>query len=348
MMKNVLDLSYVDAADLLRATGIKNISVSGNEISFSCFGDSHFHGDRNPSARMNARTTQWLCNGCRMRGNAITFLSQYKHISETYAKRLLEERYGAETDEPVEDLSDEVLDIMAIDFIEQKEKRKPPAESWLHIFKVDWVNEIACPSDYLENTRGFNSDTLNEWEIGYDKISDRITIPIRDETGFLVGFKGRSYNGKEPRYMVLPAHSLEDKYGFQSHKKSEYVFGLDRYIDNYTFGENAHVIIVEGEFNVIALYQKGFKFPVGISGSDFSDIQRDIIKKYCSEATIYFDDDEAGRNGTKKVVEMLSPYLPIRVVQNAPGDAAELDKESIRELLVAAEPALLLQARGEL
>lgn len=362
----LLDLSYIDTIDLLKSTGIKNITVSGSEISFSCPSSDHLHGDSRPSARMNLETSAFVCNGCGWRGNAIHFLSKYKSIPETVARRLLEERYGGESfGSPIDDLVSEVKNIMNDD-IKIEEKRITPSESWIDKFKIDWwsplkTNKVEPYQNYLVEERGFDPVWLEKWEIGYDKYSDRITIPIRDDYNNLVGFKGRTWKKDEPiKYLILGDKKKNEMtttlascdrprhYGFDTYKKSDFVFGLKNYIDSNWETNSAHICIVEGELNVISMDQKGFHNVVSIAGSEFSDTQCDLIRTYASSATIFFDDDKAGRRGTKKVVEELSPYMPLKVVQNAPGDAAELTGEEIDKLLSRAESALLLEARGEL
>jgi DNA primase len=361
------DLSYINCRDLLESTGIKNISESGGEISFSCPSSDHFHGDTSPSARMNSRTSLWLCHSCGQRGTGITFLAWHKSIPETVARRLIEERYGGgRISAQVGNLEEEVKRIMNPEIIEE-EKRIPPDESWIEKFHLDWRNrnwcqgcsgdpdcsneELCCgcaqPPPYKQYIydRGFDPDILNRWQIGYDKISDRITIPIRDNNGVLVGFKGRTWRDNTvPKYMILGEYGNQKRYGFQPYKKSHYVFGLDKYIESeVSWG----TILVEGELNAIAMNEYGY-LAVGIAGSEFSQIQADLIKKYSNNTPlVYLDNDKAGNKGTKKVIEMLSPYMSLKIVQNAPGDAADLDASTVKELINNCQPYLSLQVEGK-
>lgn len=345
------DLSYIDTRDFLESIGIENIGGS-SELSFSCPSDAHQFGDHNPSARMNSRTTLGICHSCGKTWNAITFLSWHKSLPETVARRLLEERYGGgRISAEVGGLEQEVLRIM--NPVEQiDEVRIPPAESWLEAFHIDWdgIRYIHPGKDYMSE-RGFHLDTLEKWEIGYDDISERITIPIRDHEGRLVGFKGRAWRDNTiPRYMILGDHGNQERYGFQPYQKSKYVFGLDKikkHIDENSislYSDRMKVFcIVEGELNVIAMDQHGLSATVGIAGSEFSQTQCDLIKRIATEAILFLDNDKAGEKGTKKVIEMLSPYMPIKVVQNAAGDAADLDTKTVRELISSAIPSLELQ-----
>jgi DNA primase len=322
---------------------------------------------------MNARTSAFLCHSCGVRGNGITFLSWHKSIPETVARRLIEERYGGgRISAGVGSLEQEVKRIMNPEIIEE-EKRIPPVESWLEAFYLDWENknwcqgcspdpenknEHACsgcaqPPPYKQYMydRGFNPSILNMWEIGYDQISDRITIPIRDHEGRLVGFKGRAWRENTvPKYMILGDYGNQKRYGFQPYKKSHYVFGLDRFIKEYSWREdNVSAVIVEGELNAIAMDQHGYGYhAIAIAGSEFSDKQRDLIVRNCSSAVIFLDKGRAGENGTKKVVDMLASYMGLRVILNPPGDAADLDASTVKDLIDNAQPYLSLQVEGRL
>lgn len=370
--QNVLeDLSYIDCYDLLISTGIKNVSESSGEISFSCPSSDHFHGDSSPSARMNARTSAWCCHSCGAKGNGVTFLAWHKSIPQTVARRLLEERYGGgPISAKVGSLEEEVKRIMNPEIIEE-EKRIPPSESWLETFHLDWRNrnwcqgcsadpdcsneELCCgcahPPPYKQYMydRGFDPEILNRWQIGYDKISDRITIPIRDHEEKLVGFKGRAWRENTiPRYMILGDYNNQRRYGFQHYKKSYYVFGLGKHIHETRRLGYDTVVLVEGELNVIAMDQYGYP-SIGIAGSEFSEKQLDLIKRWCSDCILFLDNDKAGEKATKKVIEMLSPYMGnIQLVQNSSGDAADLNAKTVKELIESAQPVLSLQVEGKI
>ena len=336
------NLSYIDVRDLLESTGVKNLSESSGQISFSCPGPDHFHGDHSPSARMNARTTAWLCFGCGQRGNAITFLAWHKGLSETVARRMLEERYGGGgITAGVGTLEDMVISIMNPTVVEE-EVRIPPSESWLRTF-YDGMRGFEPAQEYMAS-RGFGQQISEEWRIGYDYLSDRVTIPVFNHEGNLVGFKGRAWRENTiPKYMIMGDYGTQQRYGFQPYQKSKYVFGLNIIRNHY----NSDVVIVEGELNAIAMHQRDYS-ALGIAGSEFSQTQCDLIKMYCDSVILYLDNDKAGEKGTKKVIDMLSPYMPIKVVQNAPGDAAELDRDTIRELISSAQSVLELQVTGKL
>lgn len=287
---------------------------------------------------MNVRTTLWICHSaaCGLRGDAVTFLMTFHNLTEAEAVRVLSERYGGP------EISIEVGGFMAeyerltAQRTFEIEDRVAPDEVYLGsmYFYVDWHHLRSDePWNQYMLDRGFTPETLVDWEIGYDEISDRITIPVRDENGRLVGFKGRAWYDRHPKYLIIGnTTGREPRYTFDTYCKSEVVFGLDR-------AQGDRAVIVEGELNAIMLHQHGEHGAVSVAGSLFSAKQAELIIRRFSRAVVYFDGDDAGRSGTKTVVAALEPYMPVSIVVDPPDDAAALGAEAI-SVVASAVPAL--------
>lgn len=333
------DLSFIDAEDFLLALNTRNVSRRGDEIDFSCPSDNHAHGDQTPSARMNVRTTLWICHSaaCNLRGDAVTFLMTFHNLTEAEAIRVIGERYGGP------EISIEAGGFMAeyerlsAGMPELPPRVRPDADEWLSRFWIEWDSPEADdlgPVMYMLG-RGFTRETMVDWDIGFDQLSDRVTIPVYDENRTLVGFKGRSWYGKHPKYLIIgDALGRQERYGFDTYAKSEVVFGLDR-------AQGDRVVCCEGELNAIMLHQHGEHGAVSVAGSLFSAKQAELIIRRFSRAVVYFDGDDAGRSGTKTVVAALEPYMPVSVVVDPPDDAAALGAEALG-VVASAVPALTL------
>lgn len=348
-----VDYSYVDVEDLLLALGVEIAYVSHGNVGFKC----PFHNDHTPSARMSIDTTAWLCNGCGEKGkSAVSFLAKVRAFSMTEAKRILEERYGGALFAPIDDLESEVLRNLT-HRVMAPEARKRPADKWVEDFiRAAYAPEVwpdGVPPGVIESmeymrARGFSDRTLFEWRIGYDWMSDRVTIPIHDDEGNLVGFKGRAWRSDhQPKYLVIgDAPNKPERYGFPTYRKSEFVFGL-----NYCDSQIDKLIVVEGELNVIAMYQHGYPNVVAAAGAEFSDAQARLIIDRAKTVVVFFDDNsdkeiDTGRVGSSKVVAALQEHMPVFVVLDAPGDANELKKNKIDELLANVRSSTELQVRG--
>lgn len=340
-------LEWVDVADLLRATGARNTTLSGEEWTFSCHGGAHAHGDASPSAGMNARTSRWRCRSaaCGLKGNAVDYMISLKGFTRSEATRVLAERYGGpENSVEQGQLLAELDRIRAMADVHEETRIVLTENEYLDRFALHWPlgagpDDLPEPMAYMLR-RGFESVTMNQWGIGYDELSDRITIPIYDADGILVGIKGRAWSERQGMKYISIGDVIHraPRYGFNTYHKSQHVFGLDvalsSCVDKTVLSSNGDrvgvargngaksAVLVEGELNVIALRQMGI-VGVAAAGSEFSERQCSLIASSFDEVTIYFDGDEAGDKGAERVMQMLSPYMPLKVVFGAFYDAAD-------------------------
>lgn len=326
-----MDLSSVDVRDFLSALDIRNIIDSGDEIQFSCPFPGHSFGDEHPSAYMNTETTAFFCHGCKSKGNAIHFLAKLEGISPLLAARHIRERYGSEFLD-TQSFSLELDTVLVSNLA-------PSEDQDSHTYREIQYSLERLPKLSLEylHGRGFCGAAISEWGLGYDPISDRIAIPVRDEEGTLIGFKGRAYRPEhKPRYLVLGDRPKRQKrYGFPTYEISEVVFGLDKFIQEAPTYDH-HLIIVEGELDVIALWQSGIKNSASC-GSNFSSTHRELITAWANSVTLFLDDDPAGNRASEKITKALSPYMPVRIVGPHEGDAASLTSEQCCKLIGEAE-----------
>lgn len=346
-------LERVDVRDFLTALGIEIDSKSGDNLLFCC----PFHNERHPSARMNYKTTAWLCSvGCG-KGNAIHFLAMLRQMSYEEARDHIYARYGIGPGAPIDDLEAEVRRNLNIGSEPLQRQRVPPDESWIDYLAVDWEVDRRHPAALYMQGRGFDAKVCTRWQLGWDELSERVTIPVRDAHGVLVGFKGRAIEpDRYPRYSIIG--DVDDdyiRYGFHTYRKSEYVFGLDRCIADP--GWQRCCWVVEGELNAIAMRERFDQYAVAVAGSEFSDRQRELIASTCGVVKVYFDDDvldaegkvrdiNPGRRGMAKVARGLIPFITVYCVLEAPDDAAAIDVAAFEGLQV--RPALELAVAGDL
>lgn len=307
-------LENVDVHDFLTRLNIRNVQeATQTEFRFSCPFPGHDSGDENPSAYMNADSTAWYCHGCKRKGNAITFLSDLFNLSTYESIRSLKEYYGGAFREAEYGLEDEINRHFA-------EFGKPDAEPINYSLQLSVLSDFAyIPPDavkYLIVDRLFTGESIEKFQLGYDKISKRITIPVFDEVGRLVGFKGRSIDPDEkPKYKVLGG----SQYGFPRYHVGLVVFGMDK------VPEDAKTcILCEGELNAIAMHQMGYSNAIAAGGSTFTPIHAKKIIQRFETAILYFDSDKAGAEATRTAADYLMPYIAVKVVPDHDLDAADV------------------------
>ena len=157
-----------------------------------------------------------------------------------------------------------------------------------------------------------------------DKFRDRLMIAIQNQSGVVVAFGGRDLAPKQegferPKYMNSPDTAL--------YNKSEILFGL-----NHSRGaiskENA-VIIVEGYFDLISLYQGGVQNVVAASGTALTEVHANILSRYAKTAYLVFDGDAAGRKATHRTIEIVLPKgIVPRVFALARPDGTKIDPDN--------------------
>jgi len=359
-------LKFVDVVDFLERLDVANISeVTPEQIQFSCPFPDHTQGDEHPSAYINNgsmtphKATRWKCFGCGRSGNAVDFLAEYQNIGKQQARTTLRETYASGWVAPKYGSISREFEAR---YKASKERHAAPELPKLGLeelkrFDVDWVYYAEEHGDqpdvrYMLD-RGFTPATLDDWGIGYDHGSKRITIPVCDPDGNLVGFKGRAWRKQaRPKYLVLGDKNKRQRYGFPTFDKTLVVFGLDRCSNS----DSQTLVLVEGEIDVMSLDLMGIP-AICCSGSSISPEQVRLIREYCDEVVLFFDDDAAGQNGIYGVdkesgehrpgaLEMLEPFVRVRVVGRHRFDPNDYlvrgDVERVRSLVAGATPSYAL------
>jgi DNA primase len=347
----------VDVVDLLETIGVENVRHIGRgEVAFSCpFTDGHAFGDSNPSNHMNEEKLVYRCKGCGRAGTVIDLIAAVQHVTAIQAMRLLRERYG-DTYRPPEGgtLAKEMELRAAKKTAKAKPHRYPTEEETIGpqgIFHFDWDSDTYA-GEYMLEKRGFTKETLEFWQIGYDHWTNRITIPVRDEHGKLIGFKGRALDPNAPAKYTLLGDTEERKprfgvgYGFDMHDPRHVVFGLDRVVDR------EQLVVCEGELNVMACHQAGVMTAVAIGTTYITEEQQRLLRWYADSIVLFYDSDEAGTASTwgyyydkdgKQIwqpglVEKLGPFVRILVAPDHDGDPASMSRQEILDCVKFAQP----------
>jgi DNA primase len=335
-----IDYSSIDVEEFLNDLGMHNVSKDGKEIFFSCPFPGHNHGDLNPSASMQQGTTRVHCFGCGFNGNALTFLAEYENISPLKAAHHIRQYLGDAFKEPENSFLQEINEKLTSINEEERPKRNQSLDTKeLEKREIDWQKvwqweqkEPGLALAYMFD-RGFHWQTLQDWDIGFDIISERITIPWFDGEGNLIGFKGRALdkdigNGNA-RYLVLGG----PEYGFDTFDMSLMFFGMDQ----LPYSNNQPLIIVEGELNAIALDQAGIYWRLGISGKHISDAQAYILNGMDRDIILWFDDVQDELKAADKLIK----NNKVLIIPEHDKDPADSTPDEIRDLLSRAESAII-------
>lgn len=155
--------------------------------------------------------------------------------------------------------------------------------------------------------RGLTPATVSHFGLGgceRGSMKGRIAIPIHNERGELVAYAGRSV-GKDAD---LPAGEGKYKLPAGFHK-SLVVYNLHQLPP-----ATKTLVLVEGFWSVFWLHQHGFPEVVSAMGSTIAPAQIELLAQRCKGVRIFFDGDDAGREGARKVALDLAPRLWVRIV----------------------------------
>ena len=153
---------------------------------------------------------------------------------------------------------------------------------------------------YLKK-RNIDSKTAKHFGIGYCNkglMAGRIAIPIHDVKGNLIAYCGRAIDNNQPKYF-FPR-------GFH---KNMVVYNLNRIIKK----SSKEIVIVEGFFDVFALYRAGID-SVAMMGSSLSYYQKKQLISLEKRIMLMFDGDKSGRSGMNKAINVLHEKRPLKAI----------------------------------
>lgn len=159
-------------------------------------------------------------------------------------------------------------------FVDDDAVVKPISESILKYY-VPCVNQLFADD-------GISYITQQLFEIGYDESTNRITIPIRDEIGNLVGVKGRLLS------KTISENELKYTY-LEPCARAKLLYGLNLTINSIR--RNKLCYVVEAEKGVQQLWSYGYSNSVATSGKKISNTQIEKLTRLCVDLVFLFDKD---------------------------------------------------------
>jgi len=305
--------SRVTLEQVLRAYQVKGLRRSGRDQYRGCC--PIHRGEGQEAFHANLARNVFHCFACGAGGNVLDFVAAVERCSIREAALRLQDNglCGAPPRPP---------------------SRPPirPAEAKL-VTKKREVNaplpfHLALDGEhpYLAQ-RGIGRATVDHFGVGFfgggGLMSRRVAIPIHDEEGRLVAYCGRATDGSAPRYR-FPA-------GFQ---KSRVLFNYHR---ARATGSD-EVVLVEGFFDCMRVYQAGFSSVAALMGVQLSEAQKELLVRGFSRVVLLLDGDEAGQAATVRIAAALREACTIDELHLEPGcQPDQLSSDQIRQILTIQE-----------
>lgn len=259
-----------------------------------------FHANhRTPAGEIDKRTGMFFCFSCH---HVCNFPELVMHQSgRTYFEAIrfikskeTESNLAADIGKRLEEKPDYVpFDEVLVKRLAASALETPRAKNYFH-------------------GRRITEDSMRKFALGYSERMDMVTVPVHSPDGILVGFVGRSVEGKQFKNTPnLP--------------KGKTLFNLNR------IKSSRNVYVVESSFDAIRLDQCGFP-AVATLGSNVSNVQVNLLKKYFNDIIVIADNDEAGNNMVTKLSDKLGGKVSTLRLDNKYKDIGDMDDEEIKEL----------------
>lgn len=282
-----------------------------------------FHDDHSPSMSVSAEKQIYKCFSCGETGNVFTFVSKYEGVSFIEAVAIVASKCGLKLSETTfnnnyADANKTEHEIMELaeKFFQNNLKTSfgEPAMAYLknrgitdEIIKDFGIGLSLDKSDALTTLllkKNYTKEQLLELglinEVNgniYDTFSRRITFPLYDKDGHIVGFSARIYRGEKDTSKYI--NSRETKL----FKKGETLYNYHQ-AREVAKREKA-IIVVEGFMDAIRLSNEGVKNVVALQGTAMTKNQIELLKKLRVKVILCLDNDNAGLLATVNNGEML-------------------------------------------
>lgn len=314
------------------------VSLIGEYIRVEAFGSKYralcpFHDDKKPSLQIDPQYQNYRCWACGAKGDVFTFVQQFESLSFGEAKERLAARAGIKLTADGSGPSDSkgslyrVLDWAQKEFQKSLFDGRTGLEARQYLAERKLSEETArrhgigfAPMEYewLRNRAlqaGFDDQTLlraglvkmGQKATPYDTFRGRLIVPIREATGRVIAFGGRSIpaldDGRGPKYLNSP--------GTDVYNKSRVLFGLEVAAESLRRDRSGggstgrpYLVVMEGYFDCLMAYQAGLNQCVATCGTALTPDHVKRLKGYVDRVVLMYDGDAAGQKAAKDSVEL--------------------------------------------
>jgi len=264
-----------------------------------------FHNEHTPSFTIYTSNDKYFCFGCKAHGDAIDLLAHFRGrtVDTTFLRDLADE-LGIENKTDKYKTHRDILQQVSADYhtalfqnktakMYLRDRNIMPATA--KEFQLGFADGMlhACKREEL-----YDLGLIKQSEHGdYDFFRDRLIVPITVNNQ-VRGFGGRTLVDNDRKYINSPAHALFDK--------GRILFGLDKV--KITDGT---LVLVEGYFDVIGLWQAGYRNAVALMGTALTKYHlNEISGRQISRIVLALDSDNAGIKATWASAKVIAQYLP--------------------------------------
>lgn len=245
--------------NILDDIGFTNITYNNQKRTFRFARDI----DTNPTSMvLNLDTLSFYCFSTNSKGNLYTLIMQRKDMNFPTALKWAADFAGLDKEE-----YDIDIQLPFGGFFQGLVKEISEPEFSMKTYDESELDEYKGFYNTMFLKDGISFESQKKFNIGYDALSNRVTIPIYSLDNKLIGIMGR-YNGKcahEERWLpIIPCSRSLTIYGFNENYQS--------------IQEKSMTVIFESEKSVMQCHSFGCNIALATSGCHISDTQAKHIK----------------------------------------------------------------------
>ena len=305
-----------------------------------------FHSDKSPSFSVSPSRQMFHCFGCGVGGDAFTFLMKREGLGFIEAVQELAKVAGVSLTLDARSGRDEKANSGR----ERYQHIHAVAAKWFYTNLT--ANEIGKNARLYLERRGMESETIKKFELGYappgwngllglleksgvskeemfqsglvikkeatsqqakaftqgyDRFRDRIMFPISSNRGQVIAFGGRALTDEQmPKYLNSPETPW--------FSKGRTLFGFDK--TREAASRLDLLVLVEGYFDVLALYQAGVQHVAAPLGTALTQDHVQTIRRIVKTVLLFFDGDTAGINAALRTLDLfVNTGLTVKVME---------------------------------
>lgn len=287
-----------------------------------------FHNEKTPSLMISPQKQIWHCFGCGEGGDIFGFVMRYENISFREALEILAQKAGVQLPErsagdgQAKKTNEELVRInnfaakffhqllgsqsgnTAMNYLTGRGLTQPTLEKWQIGFAPESFDTLvkALTAKQVDQKIALQAGVLAKNDRGqiFDRFRDRITFPIFNYYGNVVGFTARVLDGSlanTAKYINSPETPI--------YNKSKILFGLN--FAREAIRKADEVVVVEGQMDCITAHQAGFENTVATSGTALTEDQLRLLSRLTKNIKFSFDQDLAGENALRRAGELALP-----------------------------------------
>lgn len=209
-------------------------------------------------------------------------------------------------------------------------KKRKLSKQIVQDFKIGYAPSSGSALVQFLQKKGFSKTELTDAGLtnrfGGDLFRGRMTVPLMDSTGQVIGFTARILGGDDPntpKYLNTPQTLLYDK--------GRHVFGLSQAKEAIRTGDRA--VVVEGNMDVVSSHQAEVTHVVATAGTAMTEWHLRALKRLTGRVCLAFDGDRAGLQATERAIPIASQVgveLTIVTLPEGVKDPDELIQQDVR------------------